>query len=92
MNEQQRAETLWKIARKRSAFKRSFSVYVFVNAFLMGVWYFTSGPQSYFWPVWPILGWGLGLLFQYLGAYQSRSFFSDEEEYERLKNQQRNKL
>jgi hypothetical protein len=92
MNDNQRDEVLWKIAKKRAAFKRSFSLYVFVNAFLIGVWYFSSGPQSYFWPVWPMLGWGVGLLLQYLGAYQGRNIFSDEQEYERLKNQQNKQL
>lgn len=92
MDDQQRDELLWKMARKRAAFKRSLSVYVFVNAFLIGVWYFSSSPQSYFWPIWPILGWGIGLLFQYLSAFQGKNFFSEEEEYERLKNQQKNKL
>jgi 2TM domain-containing protein len=83
-------EMLWKIARKRAAFKRSFSVYVMVNAFLIAVWYFSSGPNSYFWPIWPIIGWGFGILMQYLGAYQGKNIFTDEQEYERLKNQQRN--
>lgn len=92
MNNDQRDEALWRIARKRAAFKRSFSVYVFVNAFLIGVWYFSTGSHSYFWPIWPILGWGIGILFHYLSAYQGNNFFSDEQEYERLKNEQNKKL
>jgi hypothetical protein len=35
-------------------------VYVLVNLFLIGVWAMTSG-FGYFWPVWPIMGWGLAL-------------------------------
>lgn len=92
MNDNQRDEVLWKIAKKRAAFKRSFSLYVFVNTFLIAVWYFSSGPDAYFWPVWPIIGWGFGILMQYLGAYQGNNFFTDEQEYERLKNQQNNQL
>lgn len=92
MNNEQRDQELWKIAKKRAAFKRSFSAYVFVNAFLICVWYFSSGPSSYFWPIWPIIGWGIGLLMQYLSAFQGNNFFSDEQEYERLKNKQNNKL
>jgi hypothetical protein len=90
MNNDERDEALWKIAKKRAMFKRSFSVYVVVNAFLIAVWYFSSGPGSYFWPVWPIIGWGFGILMQYLAAYQGKSIFTDEQEYERLKNQQNN--
>ena len=90
MNNDQRDEMLWKIAKKRAAFKLSFSVYVFVNTFLIAVWYFSSGPDSYFWPAWPIIGWGFGILMQYLAAYQGNNMFTAEEEYERLKNQQQN--
>ena len=91
MNSDQHDEMLWRIAKKRASFKWSFSVYVFVSAFLIGVWYFSSGPDSYFWPVWVMLWWGVGLLFQYLSAYQGNNMFTAEQEYERLKNQQ-NKL
>ena len=92
MDEKQRDDMLWQIAKRRAAFKWSFSIYVFVNAFLVGVWYFSSGSGTYFWPVWPMLGWGIGILFQYLGAYQGNNIFTAEQEYERLKNQQNNKL
>ena len=34
-------------------------VYLIVNAFLIAIWALTGG--SDFWPIWPILGWGLGL-------------------------------
>jgi hypothetical protein len=33
--------------------------YVVVNAFLVGVWYWTGA--GYFWPAWVIGGWGIGL-------------------------------
>ena len=92
LSEQQHDEMLWKIAKKRASFKWSFSIYVFVNAFLIGVWYFSSGPHSYFWPIWTMLGWGIGLLFQYLNAYQGKNLFTTKQEYERLKNQQNNQL
>ena len=92
MNNDQHDETLWRIAKKRAAFKWSFSAYVFVNAFLIAVWFFSSGPDSYFWPIWVMLWWGIGLLFQYLSAYQGNNMFTAEQEYERLKNQQHKQL
>jgi hypothetical protein len=88
MNTDQRDEMLWRIAKKRAAFKWSFSAYVFVSTFLIAIWYFSSGPDSYFWPVWIMLWWGIALLFQYLSAYQGNNTFTAEQEYERLKNQQ----
>lgn len=79
---------LWKIARKRASFQRNVASYLAVNGFLMAVWFFTSGVRSYFWPIWPILGWGLGLAFQYYEAYVGDRDGLAEKEYQRLKNQQ----
>jgi class 3 adenylate cyclase len=33
--------------------------YVLVNLLLVGIWAASGG--GYFWPIWPILGWGIGL-------------------------------
>lgn len=80
---------LWEIARRRAAFKKSLVAYLLVNTFLVGIWYFTTGGNvRHFWPIWPILGWGLGLAFQYANAYMGRQLFSAEKEYEKLKQQQ----
>jgi hypothetical protein len=87
-NEQQRDEQLWQTAKARVGFKWSLFSYLIVNSFLIVVWFFSSGPEHYFWPIWPILGWGLGLSFQYFNAYHGNKFSSAQEEYERLKKQQ----
>ncbi len=84
-NQQQKDQMLWQMAKRRAAFKASFAAYIVVNIALVGTWYFTSGPGSYFWPVWPALGWGIGIALQYAGAYHSNQLFSAEEEYEKLK-------
>ena len=34
---------------------------VFVNVFIVAIWAFTGA--GFFWPVFPILGWGIGLFF-----------------------------
>ncbi len=83
-----RDNELWQIAKRRASFKISAFSYVAVNCFLMGIWYFTSGPGSYFWPIWPILGWGIGLATQYFHAYHGNNIFSVENEYQKLKNKQ----
>ncbi|CAN5546492.1 DUF1707 domain-containing protein [soil metagenome] len=36
--------------------------YVLVNALLIAVWALAGG--GFFWPVWPLLGWGLGVVSQ----------------------------
>lgn len=37
---------LWDIAQRRASFKRHFTTYLIVNAFLWAVWYFT-GDERY---------------------------------------------
>ena len=87
-------ENLWRLAKKRTAFKRHLSSYVLVNLFLWAIWWFTMGRNGFGsglpWPVWPMLGWGLGLAFNYTEAYNtSGSQQSDiEKEYEKLKREQ----
>jgi hypothetical protein len=85
--ENQQNDRLWELARQRAAFKKNLASYFVVNAFLVAVWYFTGGNQynRHFWPMWPMLGWGFGLLIQYIGAYRGANWFSAEKEYEALK-------
>ena len=89
--ENNQEQQLWEVAKQRAAFKKSLTSYVLVNTFLVGIWYFTSGRHDgHFWPIWPILGWGLGLGIQYVNAYHGTNIFSAEKEFENLKkkNQQ----
>ena len=41
------------------SFKTHLTLYVLVNVFLIGIWAASGG--GYFWPVWPLLGWGIAL-------------------------------
>ena len=83
---------LWEIAQKRASFKSHLLTYIIVNGFFWALWYFTgedSGDNNYFpWPVWPMLGWGIGLAFHYAGAYVFPGANSVEREYQKLKNKQ----
>lgn len=53
------------LARKRlaalHAWRRHVGVYAAVMGLLVAIWLLTD-PFGYFWPVWPMLGWGLGLV------------------------------
>jgi hypothetical protein len=79
---------LWDVAKKRAGFKAAASSYVIVNLFLIAIWFFTSGRNSYFWPIWSILGWGFGLAAGYVNAYHGTKLFSTEKEYQKLINKQ----
>ncbi len=87
MNTEEKDKQIWQLAKKRAGFKRHLASYVLVNLFLLGVWYFTESENkySYFWPKWVLLGWGIGLVINYLEAYQTTNIFSAEKEYENLK-------
>lgn len=47
--------------KAKQDFKVHLRSYVVVNAFLVVLWAVTG--QGYFWPIWPMLGWGIGLAF-----------------------------
>lgn len=70
-------------ARKRVDFKRHLLVYFVINTVLWAIWYATG--QGYPWPVWPMAGWGVGLIFHYLFDFRSFNFLSEEEEFRKLK-------
>jgi hypothetical protein len=50
------------------AFEWHARIYLLVNLFLVAIWAVTSG-FGYFWPIWPILGWGLGLAVHAIATY-----------------------
>ncbi len=85
---------LWEIAQKRASFKSHLTVYLIINAFLWGIWFFSDDPDksfngySYPWPIWTTLGWGIGLAFHYAGAYVFHKSNLAEKEYQKLKNKQ----
>ncbi len=81
---------LRKEAKVRAEMKLSFYVnvalYIIINSFLIYIWY-SAGSASP-WIIWPIVGWGIGILVHYLLAFvfTGRKFFDGmvEKEYEKL--------
>jgi hypothetical protein len=47
--------------KKRRDFKGHVLIYVLVNAFLVVIWAMTSD-GGFFWPVFPLVGWGIGVV------------------------------
>ena len=60
MTDEQRDRAIEKIRAKR-AFYQHLLVYVLVNLGLVAIWAFGSTGEE-FWPIWPILGWGIGIV------------------------------
>ena len=45
----------------RAAWQTHVTTYMAVNLFLIMIWLSTSGAHSFFWPMFPIGGWGIGV-------------------------------
>jgi hypothetical protein len=93
--EQEKDETLWRIARQRASFRRSLYSFIIVILFLWAIWWFTSGTdyladgrRGIPWPCWVMLGWGFGLAMQYFKAYHGNKQDLTNQEYEKLKREQ----
>jgi hypothetical protein len=74
MTDQQRQQAIRRIEAKRG-FQAHFVVYLIVNAALVLIWALTSG--DYFWPIWPILGWGIGIAAHAASVYLGQSKISE---------------
>jgi 2TM domain len=65
-------EQIYELARKRVEEKQGFfihlAVYIVVNILLVLIWAFAAG-RGYLWFLWPLGGWGIGLLFHFLGVF-----------------------
>lgn len=46
--------------KKKADFRVHVVIYLTVNAFLVAIWWVTGA--GFFWPVFPILGWAIGVL------------------------------
>lgn len=85
----QRDERLWRIAKLRSQFKSSLIIYLLTNAFLWALWIITGGIHDggVPWPIWPSLGWGLAVAYQYFNAWHRDPFGDTVREYEKLQEE-----
>lgn len=78
--EQQIMET----AKRRIGFKIHFSLFLILFPVNWIIWYATN--TTYLWPIWPTLGWSLGIVVHWLGTYHSDKFLSLKKQYERELN------
>jgi hypothetical protein len=54
--------------RKRREFLQHVFVYVVVNLVLTVIWLATT-PGGFYWPIFPLLGWGIGLTFHAVDTF-----------------------
>ena len=83
-----------KRAEEKVDFLVHFTIYVCVNALLIAVWYFNGGSGWFTgsggmfpWFIFPLFGWGIGLVAHFFGAFATPNLKDRfaEREYERLK-------
>jgi hypothetical protein len=70
------------MAAARYGFRWHLPTYVLVNAFLVILWAYSGG--GFFWPIFPLVFWGLGVLTHYWGAYRSMGTSWIDRETERI--------
>ena len=54
--------------KKQRDFRNHLLLYILVNTFLVVIWLIT-GRHGFFWPVWVIAGWGIGLIMNAWDVY-----------------------
>ena len=86
MTDEQRKWAIKRIRAKRD-FWIHFGVYLAVNAFLVVVWAVTY--TGYFWPIWPILGWGIGIVAHALSVFVGPPEISEERIQREIRSQVR---
>ncbi|HQW83283.1 MAG TPA: 2TM domain-containing protein [Ferruginibacter sp.] len=90
--EEQRDEKLWQMAKRRASFQDSLIGFVVITAMCWVIWFFTTDQKNLngtAWPLWVMLGLGIGLVFKFIKAYKTDKDTITEREYEKLKNQRK---
>jgi 2TM domain len=75
--EQAPRERAIQLLKKRRDFHGHVLIYVLVNAFLVGIWAVTDA-HGFFWPVFPIGGWGIGLIMNAWDVYWRREITDED--------------
>lgn len=66
----------------RAGFRSHLTVYLLVMLLLSGIWAATTGLGGFFWPIFPMMGWGLGVAIHGTSLMWDRAPTEDEIEAE----------
>lgn len=74
-----RVQAIRRIKAKRD-FTRQAIIFVLVGVVLVMIWLFTTrdSESAFFWPIFPILGMGIALVFQGLNVLRTKPIIEDE--------------
>ena len=62
--------------KKRRDFFGHLLVYVMVNTFIVVIWAVTSA--GFFWPIFPMVGWGIGVVMNAWDVWRTDEFSDDQ--------------
>lgn len=63
--------------KKRRDFYGHVLIYTLVNTFLVVIWAATSNGDTFFWPVFPMVGWGIGVVMNAWDVWYGEDFRED---------------
>jgi uncharacterized membrane protein len=63
--------------RKRRDFYGHLFVYTLINGFLVVIWAVTN-VHAFFWPIFPILGWGVAVVLNAWDVYRNDAFSEEQ--------------
>jgi hypothetical protein len=86
LTNEQRRELAVQRLKAKNEFRTHAFVYIAVNAMLVVIWAFTGNvltasadtPVSFFWPIFPIVGWGVGVASHAYSVYRA-SLYTEEQ-------------
>ncbi len=67
--------------KKRRDFRGHLLIYVLVNVFLVAIWAITN-PHGFFWPIFIIGGWGIGVVMNAWDVYWRREITEEDIQHE----------
>ncbi len=76
MNDDERRAAAVKRLKEKRDFRNHVAAYVLVNGFLVVIWAVSGA--GYFWPVWVMAGWGIGLAFNAWAVYFQQPITEEE--------------
>ncbi|HEX6934195.1 MAG TPA: 2TM domain-containing protein [Streptosporangiaceae bacterium] len=64
--------------KKQRDFRAHLLVYILVNGFLVVIWAMTTGVNGFFWPIFPMAGWGIGVVMNAWDVYRREDFTEEQ--------------